>query len=266
MNRIEFIGASGAGKTTLFRDVLNERSNNDQWMTPEEARIALAKKEQIAGFKFNLRTVLLFCLKLNLMKKEHTTISNYLLRTYEDQLAFTRVADYHDVIDYSFRSLSVDESIDPYRKVKFMNYYTMLILHDFILVDELKDRPLIVYEEGILHNFSGLSELSDVTQLMTERPDLIKKLLPSGAVYCDLDLEENVNRRKKRLGSGQGTVFERQLDEEGLIALSKDSIKCAQAMIRLLESCDIPILYLNMMDAPDNNRALVKAFIKRFEG
>ena len=45
INRIDFIGAAGVGKSTLFHELHKTRRKNEQWMTPQEVEIKIAQSE-----------------------------------------------------------------------------------------------------------------------------------------------------------------------------------------------------------------------------
>ncbi len=98
MKRIEFIGASGVGKTTLFQKVLMERSKKDKWLTPEELRIKLAAKQNNYFPNINNLAVLLLRSKI-LSKKHNNRIASFLLRKFKKDALYGAIYPYNGLLD-----------------------------------------------------------------------------------------------------------------------------------------------------------------------
>lgn len=264
MKKIEFIGASGVGKTTLFNDILKNRSEHASWITPTEARIQLAKTGQIDVPKFSMHGVMQTFLKLNVFKKRHAFLSDHVLRNLETKVLLESMSQYNDIIDLSLKEIAMDENVEPYKKVSFIDFYMNLILHDILTIEKFSDHSLIVYDDGLIHNSYAVNDESKFHLMLEKNPALIEKVLPQGAVFCELSVEDNLARRKSRISKGRGHLLEIQQNDENLYKFCEESIHISNQIITIFEKYGIPVLRLNMNDSNEKNIALFNQFIESF--
>jgi GTPase SAR1 family protein len=262
--KIEFIGASGVGKSTLFNEVAENKPDTAIWLTPLEARITLAKKKRVRQCKRGSHAILLAFLKLRIFKGKHAFLSYRVLRDDVRKQIYDTLDSYNDVIDIVLQAIATDQTIEPYRKAVFIEFYTNLIIQDVILLEKLSGNPIIVYDDGIIHNSFGLTDEIKFRELSNKNPSLIKRLLPQGAVFCELSLEDNLYRRKRRIAEGKGTILENQLTDEELIDICKESIQASEKVIDIFERHSIPVLKLNMNDSSKKNIQLFNQFIDNY--
>lgn len=264
MKKIEFIGGSGVGKTTLFNEIIKHRSDSDGWMTPTEARITLAKKTDLRLRGNGLRGLLHLFLKFNFFKNQQEILANYVLRNYENTLFFESMDQFNDIIDLSLIELVKDKSLEPYKKAKYIEFYVNMILHDIVTIEQSTIDSVIVYDDGIIHNSYATNNESKFHELVERNPSVLSTILPQGAVYCDLNLLDNIERRKKRIATGKGTILEIQQEEEQLYRISEESLLVSKRTISIFEKYKIPVLHLNMADPSEKNVTLFNQFIKGF--
>ena len=81
MDRIEFIGAQGAGKSTVFRHLLRQRAPRDRWLTPGEARIRVAQRLRRRDLASPWRRGVCLALRWNLLPLKREAVAGWLLRS-----------------------------------------------------------------------------------------------------------------------------------------------------------------------------------------
>lgn len=263
--KIEFIGASGVGKSTLFNEITENKPETAIWLTPLEARISLAKNKRIRQCTQSSHAIMLALLKLHLFKQKHALLSSYVLRDDVKELIYNSMDSYNDIIELSLQALVTNQKIEPYRKAIFMEFYANLIIQDVLLPELLSGNPIIVYDDGIIHNSVGLTDETRFRELSNKNPSLLKRLLPQGVVFCELSLDDNLNRRKRRIAEGKGTILENQLTDEELIDICKESIETSEKIIDIFKRHSIPILRLNMNNSTKGNVKLFNQFIESYK-
>ena len=264
MKKIEFIGASGVGKTTLFNEILRNRSEEASWITPTEARIQLAKTEQVEVPKFSLQALMQTCLRMNIFKRRHAFLSDHVLRRLEQKVLLESMSQYNDIIDLSLREIAMDENVEPYKKVSFIDFYMNLILHDILTIEKYNDHSLVVYDDGLIHNSYAVNDESKFDNLLNKNPSLIEKVLPQGGVFCELSAVDNLSRRKSRISNGRGHLLEIQQDDDQLYKFCEESIRISNQIISIFEKYGIPVLRLDMNESNEKNIALFNQFIETF--
>jgi hypothetical protein len=264
MKKIEFIGASGVGKSTLFNELLKYRTRLEIWKTPSEARIKLAKKLPLEIDKISLNTLLLLCLKLNLIRSKHSSIALCVLEKYRTEKIYESMYKYNNLIDMMLRNTINNSEVEPYRKGKRIEFYINLLLRDVLLLEGLSDNDLVVYDDGIIHNTSDFGDESSFYFMTQKNPNIITEILPQGVVFCELDAKEIYSRRKLRIYEGKGTILESNLNDEDLKRICKKSIESSSKKVILLEKYNVPVLKINMKVSTSKNIEMIQQFINKF--
>jgi len=264
MKRIEFIGASGVGKTTLLKHLLDERAPEDKWLTNIEFKIQLARKLKIASPIVSKRNLMILKLRLNLLKDKHPGISNYLLKPYEDSAIEHNVEPYHGFLDLITKNLSGSDNLSAAKKIKLMEYWFARI-KTVALFDYFDQNSIVVFDESIIHNNPGTSDLKAYRKMLDSRPDFASIINPLAVVFCRLSPEENHKRQIKRKEKNnlQGSPE----------ALLVDNLSKAQCIRRLeeskrkadvMEKVGVPVYEVNMAESPAHNAKRIIKFIRQF--
>jgi hypothetical protein len=265
VKKIEFIGASGVGKSTIFSELLKCRAKSELWKTPSEARIELAKKLPLKSNKTNLDTLLLLCLKLNLIPNRHSKMAFRALQKYEKDKIYKSMYRYNDLIDLMLKTTINNSEIEPYRKGKFIEFYMNLLMRDVLFLEDLSENNSIVYDDGIIHNTSGFASEDNIHLMIQKNPNILTEVFPQGVIFCELDMDENYKRRKKRINEGEATVFEKNVNDEDLKGNCEREIENSNKKIILLEKYNIPVLKINMKNPTNKNIDTIRKFINRFQ-
>jgi len=263
MKRIEFIGASGVGKTTLFNTVLANRTIIDNWITPEEARVKIVKSlsERILIDK---RSIKIVCIKANIFKKKHASWATGILQKYENKVFKFCLSDYNCLVDFLFTGLNNNIQLEPIRKAKFIEFYYKILVRDIGLLDYFNVNDTIVYHDGIIHNNSGIQNYSDYNEKVCKKPKVSNKINPIGVIYCKLSLDDNFNRRKHRIANSKnkGTIVERNLNDKELYDLCERSLASTERKANVMKSAGIPVLVIDTSLNTQENVNQIFRFIR----
>ena len=246
MKRIEFIGGSGVGKTTLFKEIIKLKNALDCWMTVEEARRNLAKTVKP---KRKLHKLFQLYLKINLISIFQQQMAIKILKSYKVDVIDSMQKYYTDVADLIFEELCKNNKTNSVMKMAAASYYYKLLLSEIMLFDYFKVDSLVAFDEGIIKNSSAFSDEEKVKILFDNHRKLKTSLIPVGIVYCYLDRIKYLERRKNRIREGKAPFFDRNLKYEELEESCYRLLKEAEDKIKVLKNCNIEILELNM-EAP----------------
>jgi len=263
MKRIEFIGASGVGKTTLFKSLLKERNFNDSWLTPEEARINVVKGLSHSQISSKRKLIKYYLIRFNLFQGKHKAYALDVLKQYEKEVFDNVLKDYNCLLQLKLDSLVNNDNIEPYRKARSVEFYLKVLMHDVAFLDYFNVNDIIVYHDGIIHNNSGITKLNDI-KANQKYDKLYEKILPTGIICCKLSLDENYRRRKHRIATNKnrGTFIERGLSDEDLYDLCKRSLDSVERKAETLKSFGIPVLDINTAVNHKYNALMILEFIK----
>lgn len=186
MKRIEFIGASGVGKSTLFDELLKIRGPKDNWMSPKEAKIYLAKKEKVTG-SIVQKTFQIY-LKINLIKKFQAQMASIILNKHSKNIIDSLGDKYSDVA-----SLKLDSVIESLRldllnknnkrnavKELFLLKYYYDSLYEIMLFDYLDLDRIVVFDDGIIHTNLAFSDKEKSSVVLEKHMNNKTSIIPRG--------------------------------------------------------------------------------------
>ena len=260
MKRIEFIGGSGVGKTTLLKEIIKLKKGKDHWMTVEEVRRYLAKTVKT---KKKLHRLFQLFLKINLINILQRPLIRRILNSYTADVLDTMHECYSDVAEYFFDSLYKNINVNSAKKVALASVYHKVLSKEIMLFDYFKVGGLIVFDESIIKNSSVFSDEEKVKILFKNHKELKTIVIPIGIVYCFLDKKKYLERRKNRILEGKGTFIDRTLKYKELERLWYRELKVTEDKIKVLKNYNIEILELNMEDLVSNNAKKAYDFINK---
>ncbi|MEZ5335836.1 MAG: hypothetical protein R2741_11680 [Methanolobus sp.] len=266
MKRIDFIGTSAAGKTTLLNRMLLERNDSVEWVTPQEARIEIAKQQKYTLIKNNLCHFVFYNLyyicKRNLHFSE-AALEKLLIDKYTKEFP-NNASDYNCLFELLLDAWERQKKyVKVYDKIRFNRFYESILIEDAALLDNFNYEGIVLFEDGILHNNTGLCNPDAYDKLSHLSPEERKKIIPSGVVFCKVDFEENMLRRKKRIASGNMTMNEQNSSEDELIQLSKRELENVARKARLMQDLGVPLLEIDMTKSYEENIPLINSFVER---
>ena len=277
MDRIEFIGAQGAGKSTVFRHLLRQRSPRDRWLTPGEARIRIAQRLRRRDLPTPWRRGVCRALRWNLLPLKREAVAGWLLQPSAPAVFDGLPPWARALMDLQLACLAGNgpaasaaapprESDVPWiatgdglLKAKAISYSLEALLEMATLEFFRLDAPVVYADGGLLANQLGLSAaaLEELTQGDRRHP-----LLPRGVVHCRLAADELIRRRKERIARGQGQFTERTLPDDALRASCRSMSRQVEHKAEILRTFGVPVLALAMADDPETNARQARAFIR----
>ena len=277
MDRIEFIGAQGAGKSTVFRHLLRQRAPRDRWLTPGEARIRVAQRLRRRDLASPWRRGVCLALRWNLLPLKREAVAGWLLRSSAPAVFDALPPWARALMDLQLAQLAGGErpasaagslhepevpwiaTRDGLLKAKAISYSLEALLGMATLEFFRLDAPVVYDDGGLLANQLGLSAaaLEELTQGDRRHP-----LLPRGLVHCRLTADELIRRRKERIARGQGQFTERTLADDALRASCRSMSRQVEHKAEILRTFGVPVLALAMADDPETNARQARAFIR----
>lgn len=240
MRRIDFFGAPGVGKSTLYNEFLRRRKNSKVWMTPREAKIKLAlehlKKSNINKKEFLAKLVL----KNFLLKPIHLQLADDILFTLEENNILDKRHIYNEFIN-KVLLCALNEEKDPTRRLIGLNwfYYKLLFVS---LLDSSTDNTTVIFDESLSQKVYGIIYQNNNINLK-EIEDYFNMIPPPlCVVYCKLDPEETFNRLKKRKKVIPG---HRGLSENLLFEKINIQLELASIGVNVLNSRGVKIIDVN---------------------
>ncbi|NLN86083.1 MAG: hypothetical protein GX133_00485 [Syntrophomonadaceae bacterium] len=260
MKRIEFIGGSGIGKSTLYREVVRHKKRQDPWMTAAEARGYLAKTIEVD--KAALRLAQLY-LKTNIpiTKRLRGYLTSKILSRYSRDIFDSVHEKYLDVADAFLGPLYEYGEINSVRKLSLYAHYYNQSLLQIMLLDYYKLNEVVVFDDGLIHNTPGFSEEDRFRAILANHANNGTSVIPTGIVYCIMNEKSYLERRKGKIRQGRGTARERTLNDEQLERSCHQFLKSSHGKISLLRKYGIPGLEIDMDDPIKENAQTVYEYI-----
>lgn len=257
MKRIETIGGPGIGKTTLFKEIIKLKKAKDCWVTVEEARRNLAKTVKP---KNKLHKLFQFYLKINLISIYQQQMAIRILNSYTSDVLDSMWKSYSDVADLIFKGLNKNNN-NAVIKMVLASYCYKLLIKEIMLFDYFKVDDFVVFDESIIHNSSAFSDAKKIELIFKNHEKLKTGVIPKRLIYCFLEEERYLERRKNRIREGKGTLVERTLKQQELKIFCYRSLKYAEEKIKVLKNYNIEILELNMEEPVSDNAKQAYDFI-----
>ena len=277
MDRIEFIGAQGAGKSTVFRHLLRQRAPRDRWLTPGEARIRVAQRLRRRDLASPWRRGVCLALRWNLLPLKREAVAGWLLRSSAPAVFDALPPWARALMDLQLAQLAGGErpasaagslhepevpwiaTRDGLTRAKAISY-SLEALQEMATLEFFHLAAPVVYADGgLMVNQLGLSAaaLAELTQGERRHP-----VLPRGIVHCRLAEDELFRRRRERIARGHGHFTERGLDDDALRASCNGGGFMEDAGAEILRAFGVPVLALAMADDPEENARQALAFIR----
>lgn len=260
MRKIEFLGASGVGKTYIFNRLIESRSTiNDNWVTPGEVKIKIAKSIGNGCFPLNRRTAM----RYNLFKNKHSEWAEDILRKYYVEAFDKCLSTYQGLVELLINGLTRITYINSFDKIKICDFYISCIKRIAVL-DYFNVSDLVVFDDGIIHNNFGIIDFLSYKNIACPTLDIKSKINPVAVVFCKLSLEDNLIRRKKRIAENNGTFLEKKLNDSQLRLLCEKSLEDSQNKVEIMKTMGVPVLEVDMTRNQNENIIDILRFIKNF--
>jgi hypothetical protein len=261
IRRIDFLGSSGVGKSTLYNELVKSRTKEDGWLTPIEAKVKLAQIYlNRRNKKFSDYVVTIF-LNYLIFKKIHDPLSNIVLEKYGDSLSWNdKEAIAFDKMIKAIASSSFSPEIKLFRlgwlletakDVAFLKGFETVNANMTVFFDESLTQKLI--NIGPWNSLDENSKLDDVCNVVGS---------VSAVIFLDAD-DNTVLKRLKQRRNIRENLAHKKMTESEIIRDTKLRLNSARQLADLLESRGIRIIRVNAEEPiPDQITLLREALDK----
>ncbi|MGF1669237.1 MAG: hypothetical protein ACFCU6_02220 [Balneolaceae bacterium] len=260
MKRIELLGPSGTGKTTLFLQICEFAQENRPFLTVREAFVKAALKENITISKPWL-LLLQKIMKYGFFKSKVYGISKHIFQKY-----YSRQNDTHDLHQNYYVSFNIlyqvyKKDLNPSHVMKRLKIFMSKVEEIDFLERNLPNNQMVLFDEGVLHHHFGVTTYGFDT--FTEQElNSDKVLQPGGIIYCELSEEGIFQRAMQRKLNGVKTYSQGHLEGEDLRERIRITIKSNEQKIASFKKRNIPVLHINTEKPIEYNISKIVRFTR----
>jgi len=262
VRRIELIGASGVGKTTLYNKLGSIPRKNRCYLTLKDAYKTAALNCEIP-----VRQVQLFfyrqLLKSGMAKNKERGLGKIILM--EHLNGETDQRSKYNAFSVSFDILYhyLKDEPGPFYVKKRMSRFLRTI-DDYLLLDQglSETEPVLVDEGMTTHHYPGITEYGFQTY-STEQLKSDPVFSPSGIIYCvqspEIIFEQAIRRRE----NGTKTFSHGRLNNEELRRHIEKNILKDERKINSYRKIGVPVLEINTGEKFEHLKEKINAFATR---
>jgi len=240
MRRIEFIGAPGAGKTTIFNAMIKKRASKSDWLTNHEALI-LASEECLksSSFKRKYNQVYNLLIKIPILKK---LVGKQIFNKYNNEATIKYINENKKYFNEVFHLINNNYSCNAQKATYLNNFLNVINEHSFIDYWLGGNEINIIWEESLIHKIFALIDWRDINE------DLINRYfeempLPKLAIYIDVNSDQlikNVLKRESNLNRLE--IGHNHSDQQELKTICYNTNKVALHARNILKNRGIKVI------------------------
>lgn len=187
MKWIEFMGPSGAGKSFLYERLVEHRTSNDSWITPEEA-FEIVLEQSDFGMKLYLKRKFDALTRL-LLSRKHKPFE-LIPSKYQKKAIDTHGTRFNFLSEIFIQEFADAKNSEPKHNINLISWYYYKVLLPFIVLHASNINRTIVFEDGIVHNNRGIARL-----------DALQNMKRHVSNILEIDLSDDVSVNCKRINS-----------------------------------------------------------------
>jgi len=242
VNRIDFLGAPGVGKSTLYNALISQNPIQNNWLKPSEAKIMLAQmlsRSQRHSFQNYAISLLL---NINLFHKIHPVLSGVVCNKHRTRSLWNDAED-EVALDYFIQA----NALSPYpSNIRLLRYCWLLeIKQDVALFEQyIPDDFTVLFDESLTQRLISLGPWNsqDEQQNLHKLCGLLGDV--SSVVFLDAK-DETVIQRVEDRRDVRITRAHSIMNEEDLKSETRKNLKSARQIADMLERKDIPVIRVN---------------------
>ncbi len=254
MKRIDFLGAPGVGKTTLYKELTKQRTKPYKFLTSEEAKIEVAKEYLQENKNINNRFLKSLALNSKVFKKQQCFLANNILKNCNK--IFPWKEEYSDGLNSVIHGIS-QSNFPP--EIKLLRYSFLLRkTNEVALIERFtRNDVFVVFEESITHKMipAGPWDSSEEKKDLEKICKLIENVDYIVLLFADIKtiMERLKNRRKVRPNSAHVKMSKEELEEETMMRL-----RAADQMTNELEKQGKRIIRINTKKSTNDQMNILK--------
>jgi len=258
MIRIEFVGSSAVGKTALFNYLLKNRVKNDIWLSPDEARIKIAKRFCNVLLPISRRGMI----KYGILPKEHSKWAISILESYKNAAIEEKGEKYSLWAELFYDYINKKDTI---KKLFLSDMFFKKLCYDVILLEYFEIQNPVIFEESITTLNGGLKKSALMSYNDDPRESIkIKKSRPDGIIYCNIEPDDNFKRLKQKVQQGNVNYSNIRLNDEQLMKRCIGGLQMAKNIADTMKYLGVKNAEVDMTKSLKTNSFIINEFIRSF--
>jgi len=236
MRRIDFLGAPGVGKSTIYRSLIDNRGNESKLLTLEEGKIKFAKAQLERHNLSRNEQLNKIILNFPLLKPFHKKLIKNIVYHAENRIIWDEKEKNSEFLNYALAGTSNIQK-PAIRRLMGINWF-FEIYKNIIMFDEFEDENFVLFDESLPQKIYGVTYSDNVIDKNQVSGYFMTMPLPACLVYCKLNHEEAFKRLKTRDKVIPG---HRGIKNEDLLNRIKNQIEVSSTGAEILKDrgCDI---------------------------
>lgn len=262
MRRIDFIGPSAVGKSTLYKAILNLRKESDFIYSQDEElmNIYINRGLNSSSLKNYLKAQLI---RKNLFSGRHLKWAKSFATKEIGEEIESEINLYSGLFDIFLQGLYKIDSLSAARKCLFAKFYIGL-LQRLSKITYFETGNIVMTEESVTNNNLGLISSDQYREHISADSKEWNRSTPTAVVYCmHPSLELYYQRRLKRIElRKQITYLDDGVKGEQLFKLCKDSRLSNENKAKVMREIGVPVLNVDMSFPVEENVHKVMKFLR----
>lgn len=257
MKRIELIGLSGVGKTTLYNKIVNIPVDNRPYLTLKEAykKGALNQDISLKQMKLWLYQIVL---KFNLYESKAWGIGKTILHSVKKE--HVKRKDFEPfIVSYLILLNFLKDSNDYGLVYKRVTSFLKKIEEYMILKSSLTNNIPVLVDEGVVHKHPGITQYGLKNYSAADLHDDFT-FNPAGLINCEQTEDVIFQQAMKRKKNGIHTFTHGSMNRTELKNHIKKSMKRYKKKVSYFEEIGVPILHIDTGDAFEKNVQKINSF------
>jgi len=258
MRRIDFLGAPGVGKSSIYNILLHHRGENKIWLTPEELKFKVYAKQygkkntlklKILNLLINQNNILFPFIKAKLQKE---------FSRLENETIFAKKDIYNTFMEYA---LSIEGQVDKdaFRRFKGLGWF-FDTLKTVAWLEQTETDDWVIFDESLCQKVFGIINSDQCLEQEKVEGYFQSLPLPEALVHLRLNPDENFKRIKSRQ---KMIPAHKALSDKGILKTLELYAEISGLGASILESRGCVVFHLDMVGELKNNAEVLENHIIR---
>ena len=256
MKRIDFLGASGAGKSAVFHELEKISGRKKLWLTPKEAKTAVARYYMKQNRRSSKDYKAAIMLGLPFFKPFHAQAASYLLSARSTELLWDNAQNHSAFLNTVLKGASFEER-DALHRLLGINWLVP-VYRDVLLMENCPLEKIVAFAESLSQKIYGITHWQKGAFEEITAAYFNSIPLPAGLVHFKLASETAFERLKKR---PKVTTGQRNMTDAELFNVIDAQIEIADMGAGIIKARGVKVLELNSDSSLDQKASYINRFI-----
>lgn len=261
MKRIEFLGAPGIGKTTIYCELMRQRKRQDKCLSIDEAKIAITKcylRRHPHTINNISRLILLYAFCVTAVQKR---LSESISQSMAKKALESRLESWMPFIEKCSFCLA-DCTKPPYYRFLLANWF-LCQLNDVALVEAHNMDYKVIFDESLSQRSMGILPWNNPVDKKQVR-DYFMLVPAPDAVVCMYAKPQYIYERVKARQQNRIIVQHKGLSDSELMERTKYAAEVVDNGLRVIKERGIPVIEVNACLPVDQIVEKIQQFIWKF--